>query len=352
MEDFTLEELLEYKRKISVFDEKLKEVGNTADRFNKQLLELKQLASSIQDCRFQSLIDYMILEKTQKITTSNAVQCMANAQVIDDEQSTDTQGMKYPMVIDGEYKECAKDEEKALPVAVNNVIPQIITLPKLQNEVDLQKRLVNIFEKFGNDSVDGNRLLEFFKNIGGEGQDTLIISAELYKQNDNVQLFRNVDFHYCYYLDLILCDGILTDRQDESWKVSYQNLRSLIIDAPGINLNMFTRGPIESIIFWNDVKQLYSMSEYFSDFKSLTNIWFQHGIEEIGEYVFCYSGIKEVILPDSLKNVGEKAFPKNTTLLLSHKTSICKYDKNRYNREYCDEAEINEKKGIFGLFSK
>lgn len=334
MENYTKEQLIEYRDLIKEIND-----SNVVD------LLIKMRESNLED-----LLNSLIAMKTE-------VDCIdVSATVVENDAEA------IPIVINNE-----REQEESLPMVVNNIVSQILTLPMIRENEELKNRIANCIKTYSGEGVDNDRIYKFFRDISGAGQDTLIISGELYKENEENRYYRDIDYHYCYYLDLYKDKGYLYDKHDKNWKINANNVRSVICNAKDIALEKFNSSGLESMIFWKDVLTVYRtrLSSYpynYADFEAprFTDVWFSPGIKIIGRESFYNTNVKSVIIPDTMECIHTYAFSYGTTLNLSHNTEICYddiSDRKRYKLIYYDyeepEKEEPEKKGVFGrIFGK
>ena len=324
--------------------EDLSRLRDLIGTLEKQNSEINETIKAIQEYDLKSILDSIIEMREQGIDIAEGTSLLPD------------QDKALPLVISD-----SNTAALTLSTSVDNVIPQIMLLPDFVQNQRLANMMSDCFKKFDDKNVKSNRVYEFFRDISGNGQDTLIMSGELYKENDTVKLYRNIDFHYCYYLDLFRDGGFLYDKQDKSWKVDARNLTSVVCNAKNISLDKFSSTGLESMIFWKDVTSVDTTAWSRSALHAsrLTDVVFLPGVAKIGAASFQETNIKSVFIPDTMEDMGERAFPDLTTVYLSQNTRMLSsiyFSRmtERYNLVFTDYEESEEKeperKGFLGRF--
>ena len=87
---------------------------------------------------------------------------------------------------------------------------------------------------------------------------------------------------------------------------------------------------LENIVFSNSLKTIKSFA--FKDCKKLNNIVLPNTLESLGEMVFSYTNIKEIVLPYSLKEIEGNPITYNNVCFKSNSPHFIVEDNNLYNK--------------------
>lgn len=208
----------------------------------------------------------------------------------------------------------SKSEKMNYLVSNNRFLPP--TIDKLDKEVIL-RNVLNYYKKDYN-SDDEDRFQRFLNNSNGEGEDLIIVTGELYKEEP--KLYRNVEIHYCYFLDIKHGGYSYSDRNDSNWIKKDDDIINIISDVPYLKSYFGYCDNLETLILLDNTKKVGDDS--FDVCHNLKNVFFFPGIQYIGSYAFAYTDIERIILPDTVLEVGDRCFKQNTTIYMSHNTHI------------------------------